>query len=334
MRRTRLPLSLGVITAAALLSACASRMPPPPELVSARTVVSSAGADPRVLNHAPAELKKASDSLGRADRLLDKGESLAEIESAAYVAGRQAETAIALARAKANEAAISSAEADRERARADARAAEAQRARAQAAAARADASSAREQATSAVAQASNAQQQADEARLQAATADARAQTARQQAAEAQASAAQAAVQAGLLQQQLAQLQAQQTERGMLVTLGDVLFEFGRADIKPGAQDSLRKLAGFLQDQPDRRILIEGHTDSVGSEAANMVLSQRRADAVSAALVSLGVSPDRISTRGHGKAHPIADNSTDTNRALNRRVEVYISEDHQPVRGRG
>lgn len=327
-------LSLTALAAAALLSACATTHTPPPALVDARSVVKSAEADAQVLRHAPLELKKASDSLRRADELNAKGESLADVESAAYVARRQAETAVTLARAKTNEDEIKTAEAERERARADARAAEARRAQAQAAAARADASNARVEASSARVEASVAQQQADAAKAEANDAQARAAMARQQAAVAQINAASAQQQALTLQQQLAELQAQQTDRGMLVTLGDVLFEFGRADIKPGAQGALRKLATYLQEHPDRRVLIEGFTDSVGSDAANLALSERRAEAVAAALSALGVTGSRISTRGYGKSYPVAENSTDTNRALNRRVEVYISDSDRPVRARG
>ena len=134
--------------------------------------------------------------------------------------------------------------------------------------------------------------------------------------------------------QLTELQAKQTDRGMLVTLGDVLFEFGRADIKPGSQGALRKLADYLQQHTDRRVLIEGYTDSVGSDAANLALSQRRAESVAAALGAMGVATSRISTRGYGESYPVADNGTETNRALNRRVEVYISDNDQPVRARG
>lgn len=319
--------SLSALAAAALLAACASTPTPPPALVEARAAVRSAEGDPQVLRNAPLELKKAGDSLRRADELSAKGGTLAEVESAAYVAHRQADTALTLAKAKAQEDAIQSAEAERERARADARTAEAQRAQRQAAAARADASSAR-------VEASVAQQQADVAKAEASDAQARAAQARQQAAAAQTSATTAQLQALALQQQLVELQAQQTDRGMLITLGDVLFEFGQADIKPGAQEALRKLATYLQEHPDRRVLIEGHTDSVGSDGANLALSARRAEAVASALASMGVTGSRISTRGYGKSYPVAENSTDTNRALNRRVEVYISDGDRPVRARG
>ncbi len=320
-------LTLGPIAAAVLLAACASQQPPPPELLQARSAVQTAGANPQVLANAPLELKKATDTLDRANALNAKGESLAEVASTAYVARRQAETAMAIADAKQNAATIQSAEAERERARADARAADARRAQAQAANARADASGARAQALS-------AQQLAEAARAQADASEARAKAARDEAANAQASASAAQLQAAALQAQLTELQAKQTDRGMLVTLGDVLFEFGRADIKPGSQGALRKLADYLQQHTDRRVLIEGYTDSVGSDAANLALSQRRAESVAAALGAMGVATSRISTRGYGESYPVADNGTDTNRALNRRVEVYISDNDQPVRSRG
>ncbi len=324
--RSKLPL-LGALATAAVLAACATDRTPPPELVAAREAVRQAQASPQVLAQAPLELKKAGDTLRRADELNAKGEALADVLSTSYVAQRQAETAQAVAQAKTNEDGIRGAEVDRERARADARGAEARRAQAQAAAARADASTAQQQATT-------AQQQAEAARLQAGDAEARAMAARQQASQAQASAATAQQQLQDLQQQLSDLQAQHTDRGTLVTLGDVLFEFGRAEIKPSAQQSLRRLADYLQAHPERRVLIEGFTDSVGSDSVNLTLSQRRADTVSSALAAMGVAGDRINTRGYGKSFPIADNSTDTNRALNRRVEIYISDNDQPVRARG
>jgi outer membrane protein OmpA-like peptidoglycan-associated protein len=165
-------------------------------------------------------------------------------------------------------------------------------------------------------------------------AKAQASDASAQAAVAQADAAQAKQQAAALQQQLVDLQAHETDRGTLVTLGDMLFEFGKADIMPGAYDSIRKLADYLKQHPDKQVRIEGFTDSVGSDAANLQLSQLRADAVANALQDMGVDATRIVTRGYGKQYPVASNATDSDRALNRRVEVYISDNGQPVRGRG
>ena len=93
---------------------------------------------------------------------------------------------------------------------------------------------------------------------------------------AQAQASEAQRQTALLQRQLSDLQAKPTDRGMLVTLGDVLFESNRSEIKPGAQAGLHRLADFLRQYPQRNILIEGHTDSIGSAPFNEALSRRRA----------------------------------------------------------
>jgi len=302
-----------------LLGACASAPQAPAELVEARSTLRSAALDAGVLTHAPLELQKATASLNRANALQDQGKSLAEISSAAYVASQQAKTAIAIAKAKTHDLAIASAEVDRERTRADVLASKAERAQADSQTAQAQSSLARQQT-------SDAEQRTRAAQAQAATAQGL-------AAAAQASATSAQQQAELLKQQLTALQATQTERGMLVTLGDVLFEFNRAEVKPGAQVSLRKLSDFLQQNPTRQILIEGHTDSIGSAASNNLLSRRRADAVDAALVGMGMAARRATAVGYGEDYPIADNATDTNRALNRRVEVYIAENEQPVKQR-
>jgi OOP family OmpA-OmpF porin len=126
-----------------------------------------------------------------------------------------------------------------------------------------------------------------------------------------------------LQAKLAALGAKKTERGAVVTLGDVLFDFNRADLKPGAQQNLYQLVSFLRENTDRELLVEGHTDSVGSDAYNLELSQQRADSVRAFLVQNAISRERILTGGFGKAYPVASNDSPEGRQLNRRVEVVI-----------
>ena len=298
--------------AVALFAGCASAPTVTPALQQARATVRSAESDPAVLKYAALDAKRATESLRRAEQLSANREAPADIDSAAYIAATQARTAMALAKAQTDEDAIKSAEADRERARADANA---------------------NRANAAQAQASTAQAQANSAQVQAASASADANAARQQAAAAQADAARAQAQAADLQRELADLQAKQTDRGMLVTLGDVLFETGRAEIRPAAQASIAKLANYLKQHADRRVLIEGFTDSTGSNATNLTLSQRRSQAVAAALQSQGVDPTRIATRGYGEQYPVASNASTSDRAMNRRVEVYISNDNQPVRAR-
>ncbi len=309
-----------------LLGACASTPEPSAALTDARSAVRSAELDRAVLNLAPMELKKATDTLARANQLQVAGGSQNDIDHAAYLAGRQARSAVAIAQAKTSDIAIGEANVERERARADQRSAEADKAKAQAVTAQAGAADAR-------AQADFARAQTGAARERAAAADQRAGVAEQRSQVAMASAADAQSQAAQLRLRLDELSAKATERGQLVTLGDVLFETGRATVKPGAQNSLRKLAGFLQQYPDRRVLIEGHTDNVGSTGSNQALSQRRAEAVDVALLAMGVSAQRMATVGYGEDYPVTDNVTDSNRALNRRVEVYIADNDQPVRPR-
>lgn len=129
--------------------------------------------------------------------------------------------------------------------------------------------------------------------------------------------------AAALQKQLEELEAVKTERGMVMTLGDVLFATGKADLQPGAMSTINRLAEFLAEYPNKTLLIEGHTDSVGTDAYNQGLSDRRALAVRTALIQANVDPGRITTVGYGEARPIADNNTAEGRLKNRRVEIII-----------
>jgi outer membrane protein OmpA-like peptidoglycan-associated protein len=126
-----------------------------------------------------------------------------------------------------------------------------------------------------------------------------------------------------VQAELDALKATPTPRGLVMTLGDVMFDTGRSELKSGASRKMDQLAQFLAEHPDRRVQIDGFTDSVGSDSYNEELSQRRADAVKATLISRGVDPSRIGTEGYGKAYPVASNNDSGGRQLNRRVEVVI-----------
>jgi OOP family OmpA-OmpF porin len=120
-----------------------------------------------------------------------------------------------------------------------------------------------------------------------------------------------------------ELNARETDRGLVVALGDILFDVDKAQLTPGGELQVARLADALQQMPDRNVLIEGHTDSSGSEAYNLDLSQRRAAAVEQMLLLRGVEPHRIVTRGYGEAYPVASNATGAGRQQNRRVEVVI-----------
>lgn len=130
-----------------------------------------------------------------------------------------------------------------------------------------------------------------------------------------------------------ELNAKPTDRGSVVTFGDVLFDLNKADLKPAAAVNIQRLAAFLKEHPERQILIEGFTDSTGSDSYNLALSQQRADSVRHALVREGVEQSRITAQGLGKAHPVSDNDTPASRAMNRRVEVTIANDENPVPAR-
>jgi outer membrane protein OmpA-like peptidoglycan-associated protein len=134
-----------------------------------------------------------------------------------------------------------------------------------------------------------------------------------------------------LQSQLDDMQAKVTDRGLVLTLGDVLFASGTADLNMGGSNNLGKLAAFLNKYPDRTALIEGHTDNIGGEDYNLGLSQRRADSVKSFLVNQGINSGRLSASGKGKGSPVADNSSATGRQQNRRVEVIIENNRVSAR---
>lgn len=127
-----------------------------------------------------------------------------------------------------------------------------------------------------------------------------------------------------LKARLSFLQARETERGVVLTLGDVLFAFDKAELKPGGERAASRLADFLEQFPDRRLLVEGFTDSVGPEAYNMKLSLQRARAVKQAIVEDGIAPSRIVIEGYGESYPVAGNDNPAGRQRNRRVEVLVS----------
>lgn len=128
-----------------------------------------------------------------------------------------------------------------------------------------------------------------------------------------------------LEAQLADLNLRKTERGLVLTLGDVLFDTGRTTLKPAASGTLDRLANALREQSGRNVLIEGHTDNVGSDESNQSLSERRAHSVRAALAKRGVSSSQITAVGMGEGSPIASNASADGRQANRRVELIFNE---------
>lgn len=292
------------LIAVGLLAACASREPLP-ALEDARTAVSTVAGDPAVNQYAQLELKQATDALAKADRQWADEHDAAEGNHLAYLARQRAEIATNTARSRQLEATLKQASGEADRIRLQARTTEADQARLRADAEARNAQLARQQAMSA----------------------------EQRAAQEQANAAAAQNRVRALEQEMRELEAQQTERGLIVTLGDVLFAFDKAELSMQAAPRLDKLANFLKQFPERRLLIEGYTDNVGSASYNLQLSERRAMAVRDALVQRGVETSRISARGYGKEYSVADNAQPTGRAMNRRVEIVIADDKGTLRAR-
>lgn len=136
--------------------------------------------------------------------------------------------------------------------------------------------------------------------------------------------------ASTLEQELSELKAKKTDRGMVLTLGDVLFDTGQATLKPGAYPTIDRLASVLKEAPDRKVVIEGHTDSVGSEDFNQGLSERRAAAVQTALLERGVNAEQITALGKGETFPVASNDNAAGRQQNRRVEMIFTDARSQV----
>jgi outer membrane protein OmpA-like peptidoglycan-associated protein len=136
-----------------------------------------------------------------------------------------------------------------------------------------------------------------------------------------------------LEETVANLTAKETERGLVLSLDNILFEFDKAAIKPGAERTIEKVSEFLNEYPDREIIIEGFTDSVGSDDYNLQLSERRAQAVKEALTENSVAATRVDTKGYGEAYPVASNDSNSGRLQNRRVEIVIADQGENIRQR-
>lgn len=291
-----------VFASAILLAACSTVPTTTPTLDQARADFVAANNNPQVSSYAPLQFKEASDALDRANAAAAQKESLNDIDRLAYVAKQKIATAQEVARTKAAEANIADASRQRTEVRLEARTAEAERAKRDAAEAQAAAMAAQQQAA----------------------------TAQQQAAMAQDQTRMMAERTAKLEALLVELHATKTDRGMVVTIGDVLFATNEANLTPNGMSTLRKLADVMAQNPERTVLVEGFTDSTGSSSYNQNLSQRRANSVAMALAGMGVARERIAMKAYGEAFPVAANDTASNRQLNRRVEIVLSNDNAPI----
>lgn len=272
------------------IASCAMAPESPQGAAQARSNLTELQNDPQLAAHAPAEIREADEAVSIAEQPLAENE--AELgKHRVYIADRKVSIAVARATTRYAEDQRARLGDERDEARLEARTREVGQARDDA-----------ERARSAADAAENSEAKA---------------------------AALAAQQAAEYQLQIDALQAEITDRGVVLTLGDVLFATNSAELQGGDNSNLDKLVSFLNQYPERRVQIEGHTDNVGSASYNQGLSQRRADSVRYYLAQQGIASQRLFASGIGMERPVANNDTAAGRQQNRRVEIIIDNPSQP-----
>ncbi|MDO9216104.1 MAG: OmpA family protein [Lacisediminimonas sp.] len=294
-----------LLAIAALVAACGTTPTSTTLLDQTRGDYRAAQGNPAVASYAALEFKQAGEALEQANAAASRNESGEKVDKLAYLARQKIALTQEVAKQKSAEVEVANAGKLRDQMRLDQRTREADLAKNKA-----------EQSRLA----------AQAAQVDAAGAQRQAQLAREQAAEAQRKTQEAQARATQLEAQLADLAAKKTERGMVITLGDVLFGTDLARLNAQGMSTAQKLADVMQQNPRRTVLVEGFTDSTGTAAHNQDLSERRAAAVQSALLDLGVARERVAVRGYGQSYPVASNNSAETRQLNRRVEIILSDD--------
>jgi outer membrane protein OmpA-like peptidoglycan-associated protein len=321
VRTACLRLALALVSVA-MLGACATTPRVQPEVIVLQNELQRLRADPRVAVNAAPELRDAELAVSviasdaRRMRPADYDQSI-------YLANRLLQIAEAEGLARHETQRGAELDSQRERLLVDARAREA-------AIARRDAEDARRRADQERMLGQDARLRAEHERRVAEDERRAAELARRDALRARDEAEAARRSMAEMQATLAELQARETERGLVLTVGDVLFEVDRADLKPGAARQLDKLVSALRDNPGFSVAIEGHTDSTGAHGYNVELSERRANSVRRYLAANGIDPRRLQTVGLGPDYPVASNAHAAGRQQNRRVEVVIQDPAQRI----
>ena len=286
-------------------------------LEEARGGYAAAQSDPQVAKFAADELNQAGAALKKADDAWNKREDDALVNQLAYVAKQRVAIAQETARQKAADATAVSVGAERDKIRLDSRTAEADTAQRNAAAALLSAEASQRQSEASQRRAEASQRESEASQRQS-------EVSQRQAQDAEARSRQ-------LDAQLKELDAKKTARGLVITLADVLFDTDQAQLRSGdGMRGVQKLADILKQYPQHNVLIEGFTDSTGSNSHNQELSDRRANAVRTALLDTGIGADRIASRGYGQTFPVASNATAAGRQLNRRVEIIVSDEGKMI----
>ena len=308
---------VSAVALAASVVACSSVPDRNNELDVARGRVSAAQRDSEVRTLAADELTQASESLSMAEKAFAAGQPQSTVDHLSYMTVQRVVIARETAAGRASQAVIASAASERDQMRLAQRTYEVDVARKQLATAEQISASK----SSALVRADAAVMQADQtARMSQARADN--SDARANMSDARATVSDAKLMA--IEAQLQELGAQKTERGTIVTLGDVLFDSGKAQLMPDSGRFTTRLAEAFKRNPALKASIDGYTDSVGNKDSNYELSDRRAASVKTALMNLGVSADQLVVHGYGERNPMASNATAAGRQLNRRVEVVFA----------
>jgi len=308
-----------ILIAFAAVAACVTVPAGISPLEQARADYSNAQANPQVTSLAASELRQAGDTLERANAASSKGEDRVIVDHLAYVADQQVKIAQETATQKAAELAIANAGTERNEVRLDARTREAEMAQRNAESSQRQSEASQRSAEASQRSAEASQRRSEASQRSAEDAQQNAQYARMQTMDAE-------NRNRTLEMQLREMDARKTDRGMVITLGDVLFDTNQSHLKAGGVRNVQKLADFFKQYPQRTALIEGFTDSTGGATHNMELSFERAGSVRTALLDMGIDKDRMSSRGYGESYPVAGNDTAAGRQLNRRVEIVVSDD--------
>lgn len=279
-----------ILAIAVLMSACSSVPTTTSLLDQTRGDYRTAQSNPRISAYAPVEMKQATHAMEQAEAASKDRDGAEKVDKLAYLAKQKIALTEEVAKQRSAEASVAAAGKERDQMRLEQR-----------------------------------NNEVDRANAHAAQSKLASEAARVETAQAQSNLGHALARTEQLEAQLADLAAKKTERGLVITLGDVLFGTDMSRLNADGVRTVQKLADVLQQHPQRTVLIEGFTDNTGAASHNQRLSERRAGVVRSALQETGIASERIALRGFGEAHPIAGNATKEDRRLNRRVEIILSD---------
>ena len=271
------------------ISGCATMQEPTNETIALQNQYMMAEQQSYVEKYAPLEFEDAKKMIEKTKKMEKSGKSEELIEHQRYLAQKKLDTAIELAKEKRAQERVDNAALNRKDVLLAAKSKEL----------------------------NEAQDEAQRMSKRAKLAEREAEEARERAKEMSAKAKKMAA-------TLTDISATDTERGLVITMGSILFELNESELKSSSKNTVAKIADFLNQYPERDVLVEGFTDSTGSSDYNQTLSDKRAKAVTALLAGNGIDKNRLNAVGYGESYPAATNDTSLGRQKNRRVEIVVA----------